>query len=117
MMPSDFLLRRRNQAVLAERLRWPAGALQACADLEDRHPGWYVSWMIENVTPGWERPAGFHATYEGVHHRAEAFRTDVRDIAEVMAAEIPEHEWDPIHGKLCAWCVQHLPPGQRTARL
>jgi hypothetical protein len=108
--PSDLM--RKNQRILADRQHWPEGALQACVDLEDHNPGWYVSWLSENVTSGFERPAGFWATYDdpGGHHDAEAFDTDAGKLGERIA-EVPPHDYDL---KGCAWCYAH--PG-RTARL
>jgi hypothetical protein len=34
----------RNREVIAERLGWPPGAVQACRDLEAHHPGWRVHY-------------------------------------------------------------------------
>lgn len=34
----------RNREILAERGSWPPGALDACRDLERRHPGWHAWW-------------------------------------------------------------------------
>ena len=34
----------RNREILAERAGWPAGTLEACRDLEHRHPGWHCWW-------------------------------------------------------------------------
>jgi hypothetical protein len=113
--PSDRARIQNNRLLVAGRTGWPEGALRACADLEDRHPGWHVWWMPENVAAGWERPAGFCAEYEGSYHRAEIFRSSGEELAERMAEGVPEHEYD-IHGlKICAWCLQH--PGQRPVRL
>lgn len=55
-------LRASNRRVIAERLRWPAGVLKACEDLDAEHPGWAVGWLRENCARGWERPAGFCAS-------------------------------------------------------
>jgi hypothetical protein len=62
---------RRNQKILAERLGWPDGALAACWDLENRHPGWHVDWLSENTSPGFERPAGFRAVSRAPVHQHE----------------------------------------------
>jgi hypothetical protein len=47
----------RNRAVIAERLGWPDGALEACQDLEQRHPAWHVTYVLGGVpsapTPGY----------------------------------------------------------------
>lgn len=108
--PSD--LARKNRAILADRQRWPDGALRSCQELEGCHPGWSVSWLIENISSGWERPAGFWATYrdaEGRHH-AEAFDVDAKKLDERLV-DVPEHDYS-LSG--CAWCYAH--PG-RPARL
>jgi hypothetical protein len=103
--PSEFS--RRNRAILAERLRWPDGALQACADLEDAHPGWHVSWLPENVTAGWERAAGFWATHPGGSHapgNIEAFAATAAEL-EPLLVEVPEHTYS---GNGCDWCLARL---------
>lgn len=105
--PAEFELRRRNRQILAERLRWPDGALQACAELESRHPGWHVSWMTENVTPGWERLAGFSASREtGAHGIKElkAFAPTAQEL-EPLLIEVPKHDWS---ARGCAWCLARL---------
>jgi hypothetical protein len=98
---------RKNQAILAERQRWPEGALQACLDLQDRNPGWHVSWLIENTTPGWERPAGFWASHSGRSHvvgNIEAFAATAAEL-EPLLVEVPEHCYG-VRG--CDWCVARL---------
>lgn len=37
-------LTERNRELLAARGNWPPGALEACRDLEHRHPGWHAWW-------------------------------------------------------------------------
>lgn len=100
--PAEVELRRRNRKVLAERLRWPDGALQACAELEGRHPGWHVSWMMANPHRGFERPAGFLATGESADgmHSAEVFGATVEELEPLM--DIPDHEFYP---KVCWYCL------------
>jgi hypothetical protein len=91
--PSELAMKRNNQRLIAERTGWPDGALQACADLEDRHPGWHVSWMNENTTPGWERPAGFYASNPSRGHavtKNEAFAPTAAEL-EPLLVEVPEH--------------------------
>ncbi|MCY1141395.1 hypothetical protein OWR29_25635 [Actinoplanes sp. Pm04-4] len=51
----------RNRRVLAERLRWPAGALEECLRVEKDRPGYNVSWFREWTVPGFERAEGFYA--------------------------------------------------------
>lgn len=97
--PSDLV--RKNQPLLAERLRWPDGALEACTRLMNGHPGWYVVWMAENTTPGFERPAQFWAEFKHPFHRTEVTAPTVEAI-EALLVDIPDHDWS-VHG--CDWCV------------
>lgn len=55
----------RNRRSLAERQHWPAGAIDRCVRLERRHPGWSVWWLPACTNPGWERPAGYTASWGG----------------------------------------------------
>jgi hypothetical protein len=107
---SDLALRRSNQRILAERLHWPNGAVQACQELEDRHPGWYLTWY---ATPGWKRPAGFCATNGDARHQVEIFRESARELEEAMELGPPEHDYS-LRG--CAWCLGHL-GGRRRVRI
>jgi hypothetical protein len=102
--PSEFQLRRKNRAVLAVRQHWPEGALQACQDLEEQHPGWYVSWRGENTTPGFERPAGFYATYDHGLHKTEVFSPTLEAV-ESLLVDVPEHDFS-VRG--CEWCRARL---------
>jgi hypothetical protein len=106
-MPSDLARKRNNQRLIAERTGWPDGALQACADLEDRHPGWHVSWMAENATPGWERAAGFWASHPRGAHAVEAIEAFAPTAAELepLLVEVPEHCYS-VRG--CDWCLARL---------
>lgn len=101
--PSDLARKRNNQRIIAEALHWPDGALQACADLEDRHPGWGVSWMHENTTPGFERAAGFYATCEHYTHRVEVNAATAAELESLL--DVPEHDYSV---KGCAWCLARL---------
>lgn len=51
----------RNRRLIAERMGWPAGALDECLRLERERPDYEVAWFPEWKTPGFERPAGFYA--------------------------------------------------------
>lgn len=57
--------RRRNVRLMAERAKWPAGALEACERLEDAYPGWTLWWARANTVKGFERPEGFIAVWRG----------------------------------------------------
>ena len=45
---SDFPLspelQERSRKLVAERLGWPGGALEACREIESRFPRWYCWW-------------------------------------------------------------------------
>jgi hypothetical protein len=105
--PSDHVLRAQNKVLLADRLRWPEGALQACQELERRHPGWHVSWLGERIDG--RRPAGFHASLEG-WHKVHLYAATVDRLEPEM--DVPEHDYGL---KGCSWCVLH--PDGRTVRL
>jgi hypothetical protein len=99
--PSD--LARKNQRILAERQQWPAGALQACMNLENRFPGWHVSWLEENTATGFERPAGYWAVFDHGGLRVEVLRADPAQLPEVMAG-VPEHDYST---RGCEWCLPY----------
>lgn len=59
--PSPETLAWRNRRLMAQRLPYPAGALELCEQFDRDHPWWSTSWMPPNLVKGWERPAGFGA--------------------------------------------------------
>jgi hypothetical protein len=59
-------LARYNRAIIAERVGWPAGALETCERLEFEHPEWMLYWQQANDIKGWERPAGYSASRDDV---------------------------------------------------
>jgi hypothetical protein len=96
--PSEFALRRNNQRLIALRTHWADGALQACQELEDRHPGWQVWWHPKSITPGFERPAGFYASHPGHWmKKIQAYAPTAAEL-EPMLVEVPEHT------RRCDWC-------------
>jgi hypothetical protein len=100
--PSD--LARKNQRLIAERTGWPDGALEACAELEDRYPGWYISWRRENTTPGFERPAGFYAKYDHSLHVTEVW-APTAEALDSLLVDVPEHDHS-VRGWY--WCLARL---------
>ena len=46
----------RNRELVAERLGWPDGALEACRKVEAVHSGWYC-WWSPTPWPPRDRPA------------------------------------------------------------
>lgn len=105
--PSGLALRRANTRILAKRLGWPAGALRSCWDMERRHPGWLVTWLGENTTPGFERPAGFWAVRDAIH-RAEVFDPAPSRVEELIGAA-PPAEHDFASEGYCPYCGQARP--------
>lgn len=51
----------RNRRLVAERLRWPEGALDECLKIQEDRPEYEVTWFGEWRVPGWEREAGYYA--------------------------------------------------------
>lgn len=100
--PPGLALRRANARILAKKLGWPSGALTACWRLEKAHPGWAVWWLGENTIKGFERPAGFRATRDGIH-QAEILAPTAEGLAELIESAPPaEHDWSP--GAYCPYC-------------
>ena len=79
----------RNRELLAERLGWPDGAVDACRQVEAGHPGWHV-WWSQNP---WRRDGGVPAgpAYGATHadwHRGEPslYATAPDGLASLIAA-------------------------------
>lgn len=91
--PQPSAMAERNREVLAERLGWPDGAVEATRQIERDFPGWVAWWSgRENKAKGFESPVGYSATYE---HRAGGLvnRTTVYGVTpEELAARIREAE-------------------------
>lgn len=60
-LPPGEELAWRNRRIIAERTGWPAGALEACEQIQAAHPAWDVNWRDANTIKGFEAPAGFYA--------------------------------------------------------
>jgi hypothetical protein len=94
-------LLRHNRRVLAERLGWPEGAVDACAALEAEFPRWMVFWSAGGL------PVSPEPAYRAVlqlfgHHSALRAPTaeDLRTQIAAVDAGLPGPEWP--------W--QNLPP-------
>lgn len=74
-----------NRRVLAERLKWPAGALETCEEIERKYPGWSLFWMSENKAMGFERVAGFSAVLVGVRRKTELFDPDPERLEDAVS--------------------------------
>lgn len=71
--PADGAMVMRNRRLIAERLGWPAAALDECLRLERECPGYEVAWFGEwkVADPAWCRAEGFYAWLAGdepLHH-------------------------------------------------
>jgi hypothetical protein len=60
-LPGEQDMAERNRRLIAQRLNWPPGALDAVRAIEAACPGWAASWFGDWTVPGWERAAGFYA--------------------------------------------------------
>lgn len=109
----DLTVAWKNRRILAKRLDWPDGALEACERIEREHRDWAIAWLSENRTKGFERPAGYWAKREGMH-AFEVYATDADELVRMIGDAPPaEHEWG-VEG--CAACatayqVQHRAAG------
>jgi hypothetical protein len=95
----------RNRRLIAERLRWPAGALATCEMLDRRIRAWTFSWAPASKYTGFERAAGFFA-YR-LEDDARVFGEDVAALLAGINAEPPPHEYIAPPGKCrcrrCDW--------------
>jgi hypothetical protein len=75
-------LLRHNRRVMAERIGWPDGALEACDKLEAAYPDWIVGWQRESTITGFARPAGFYASrWSRRYNEPSAYGEDPLDLA------------------------------------
>jgi hypothetical protein len=50
---------RNNLRLIAERLRWPQGALETCVQLEEEFPNWDFTWAtMRSAFAAWSRTSG-----------------------------------------------------------
>lgn len=123
-LPPGRDLGTRNRRLIAERLNWPAGAVEACEAVESAYPAWNPSYHAADVVAGVERPAGYYAAPVGAVFRYTfvygadivALLTAIRSRSSscsVCAAvvPVPPGEAAPIH-KVAGgdWCLAR---GQR----
>ncbi|WP_250034711.1 hypothetical protein [Paractinoplanes maris] len=73
--------------MIAERVGWPVGAVEACERIEELRPGLRVGWFSENTTRGFECPAGFYAWLDGDDPGTTVYPTDG------PPRWIKRHEW------------------------
>jgi hypothetical protein len=79
----------RNRRVLAERLNWPAGALEACERLELEHSDLSFSWRAANTVKGFERPEGFYATTGSTWRDVTFHAATPEELAELLTPTTP----------------------------
>lgn len=103
-----------NRRILAERLDWPAGALDACERIEPEHPGWSIFYCGPNTVPGFEKPAGFWATRRGLH-ACEVFAADPDELVRAIEDAPPAEHNFGIEG--CAVCCAAAEDRLRRAGL
>lgn len=83
--PNSAELREHNRRIIAERLGWPAGAAQACQNIEADNPGWSAYWQPADArhAEGWYaihdnhfhlEPPMYGATPEQLHAAIRAHR-------------------------------------------
>lgn len=74
-------LARMNRMIIAERLGWPAGAVEECEKLDDASPGWSITWE-----------AGCYcATRVGWRHGDEVPRWLYGETVDELATAIEQH--------------------------
>jgi hypothetical protein len=71
--------------------RWPAGVLEDCLRAEAERPGWFVSWLPENPTKGFERDAMFTAQREDTYDQRVSGAT-VEELLDAIDAA-PQRDW------------------------
>ena len=86
MGPLDEATQERNRELIAQRLRWPDGALDAARSLEARFPGYRVWWGTGWVT---DPKPGFYAVREADYGRGP---TLYAESAVDVAASITAYE-------------------------
>lgn len=106
-------LLRHNWRVMAERVGWPDGAVEACERILEAFPDWVPGWQHESKIAGFEHPAGFYASR---HHR----RYDEPSAygADPVALVVAITTWPHGHsfGSVSAWNpppITRFIPGQR----
>jgi hypothetical protein len=73
-----------NRRLVAERLGWPDGALDACTALEAEFPAWHVFWTRGGLPRSPER--GYRATCEVRHRRTELYAPTAEDLRDQLKA-------------------------------
>lgn len=89
-----------NRRLLADRLRWPLGALQECEWIDRDHPGWWAAWMDANAWA--KRPAGYYARrWDGDHRDPWQYGVTPRQLAQAIETAPPP--WNDIDFTRYSW--------------
>jgi hypothetical protein len=93
MGPLDKATQEQNRELIAQRLGWPDGALDATRDLEARFPGYSVWWGSGRVTD--PRP-GYYAIRAGDYGRGPTlYAVDADAMGFVISAHEATRPRDP----------------------
>jgi hypothetical protein len=71
-----------NARLIAERLQWPDGALEACEALEEEFPGWMVFWTWGRL-PADPHP-GYRAVTENARRRGYAYGVTPEELGAAL---------------------------------
>lgn len=81
---NDDLLRH-NRRIIASRIGWPDGAVEACDKLQDAYPDWIPGWQPASTIPGFEHPAGYFASrHSRRHDEPPAYGADPLELAAAI---------------------------------
>jgi hypothetical protein len=93
-------MRARNEELLAERLRWPPGALAEVRRLQREHPGWNVTWS-NGGAGSWREPGYYAWPRTPWPPRRFVHRARPAELAVVLEmAPWPSDSWEPPGGWL-----------------
>jgi hypothetical protein len=85
MGPTGTDFKERNREILAERLRWPPGALEVTRQLERQHPGYSVYWGTGRVS---DPKPGYYAVRDDDTNRGRTFYgADAVDLSATLKAD------------------------------
>lgn len=74
--------RRRNEELVAERLHWPDGALEACRAIERDYPEWLAYWTRGNYPEPTEQ--GYRAVLRRHNHHVQLLASDPATLRELV---------------------------------
>lgn len=75
-----------NRRLIAERLGWPTGAVEACEWIEAAAPGWHAAWSHGDGQE-WDRP-GYYAERRDWHRLDPGPRWVYGETPDELLAEI-----------------------------